>query len=325
MKKSSMKFRLVFATLLAGWCLLFFRCETTEKSMVRAVYLAQTETGVASALWYQAPEASADASEASAALQMVCAEGETLEKSLYAVQKHLPQTADYRLCDFLLVPQDVSDDLLSDYETLVLERGCGRTASRVVCVDLDPDELAQLSEQDDGMSDKLIEKLKSISARLPRLYQHSELALFSQLEFAEDGIELSETGFFRTPEKHVELNSNETELCLLLEKKPGNRTFWLNGERVTIRRCSVSVTLSGEQAVIRLDCQLPAGEPAPSDAQKEQMETLCNQTVESLWAQGIDLLSLQQRRALQDGGKQEFSPAKNACPQIRTDVQFLMF
>ena len=31
--------------LLAGWCLLFLRCESTEKSMVRAVYLAQTEQG----------------------------------------------------------------------------------------------------------------------------------------------------------------------------------------------------------------------------------------------------------------------------------------
>ena len=31
--------------LLTGWCLLFLRCESTEKSMVRAVYLAQTEQG----------------------------------------------------------------------------------------------------------------------------------------------------------------------------------------------------------------------------------------------------------------------------------------
>ena len=28
--------------LLAGWCFLFLRCESTEKSMVRAVYLSQT-------------------------------------------------------------------------------------------------------------------------------------------------------------------------------------------------------------------------------------------------------------------------------------------
>lgn len=41
--------------LLTGWCLLFLRCESTEKSMVRAVYLAQTEQGYQAGLLYQAP------------------------------------------------------------------------------------------------------------------------------------------------------------------------------------------------------------------------------------------------------------------------------
>ena len=84
--------------LLVGWCLLFLRCETTEKSMVRALYLAQNEATVTVGLLYQAPEASADASEASAAMQMRLAEESTLEKALSSVQKKLPQKADYRLC-----------------------------------------------------------------------------------------------------------------------------------------------------------------------------------------------------------------------------------
>ena len=62
--------RLTGMLLLVGWCLLFLRCETTEKSMVRALYLAQNEATVTVGLLYQAPEASADASEASAAMQM---------------------------------------------------------------------------------------------------------------------------------------------------------------------------------------------------------------------------------------------------------------
>ena len=66
------RFKLLFTALCVGWCVLFLRCETTEKSMVRAVYLARTETGTQVLLWYQAPEASADASEASAAVQMHC-------------------------------------------------------------------------------------------------------------------------------------------------------------------------------------------------------------------------------------------------------------
>ena len=89
--------------LLVGWCLLFLRCETTEKSMVRALYLAQNEATVTVGLLCQAPEASADASEASAAMQMRLAEESTLEKALSSVQKKLPQKADYRLCDFLIM------------------------------------------------------------------------------------------------------------------------------------------------------------------------------------------------------------------------------
>ena len=34
------KLRSLSAVLLIGWCLIFLRCETTEKSMVRALYLA---------------------------------------------------------------------------------------------------------------------------------------------------------------------------------------------------------------------------------------------------------------------------------------------
>ena len=49
--------------LLTGWCLLFLRCESTEKSMVRAVYLSQTGQGYQAGLLYQAPQAAADAAE----------------------------------------------------------------------------------------------------------------------------------------------------------------------------------------------------------------------------------------------------------------------
>ena len=89
--------------LLTGWCLLFLRCESTEKSMVRAVYLAQSEQGYQAGLLYQAPQAAADAADATAALQFVQAEGQTIERALDAAEQALPQTASYRLCDYLLL------------------------------------------------------------------------------------------------------------------------------------------------------------------------------------------------------------------------------
>ena len=77
--------------LLTGWCLLFLRCESTEKSMVRAVYLAQSEQGYQAGLLYQAPQAAADAADATAALQFVQAEGQTMERALAGQSRHCPK------------------------------------------------------------------------------------------------------------------------------------------------------------------------------------------------------------------------------------------
>ena len=127
--------------LLTGWCLLFLRCESTEKSMVRAVYLAQTEQGYQAGLLYQAPQAAADAADATAALQFVQAEGQTMERALDAAEQALPQTASYRLCDYLLLSK-AEEPLLTEYEQLVLRRGCGRTAARLLCAEGEIDRLA---------------------------------------------------------------------------------------------------------------------------------------------------------------------------------------
>ena len=78
------KLRSLSAVLLIGWCLIFLRCETTEKSMVRALYLAQKEQSITVGLLYQAPEAAADASEASGAVQLQLAQADTLAKALAA-------------------------------------------------------------------------------------------------------------------------------------------------------------------------------------------------------------------------------------------------
>ena len=67
--------------------------------MVRAVYLAQTEQAYQPRQLYQAPQAAADAADASAALQFVQAEGQTMERALDAAEQALPPTASYRLCD----------------------------------------------------------------------------------------------------------------------------------------------------------------------------------------------------------------------------------
>ena len=168
--------------LLVGWCLLFLRSETTEKSMVRALYLAQNEATVTVGLLYQAPEASADASEASAAMQMRLAEESTLEKALSSVQKKLPQKADYRLCDFLIISENTSEELLSAYESIVLESGRGRAAAKASILAVSTEELEKQLETAEGLPDRLLNELKQESGWMPRLYQHRDGMFWRKLQ-----------------------------------------------------------------------------------------------------------------------------------------------
>ena len=74
---------------------------------------------------------------------------------------------------------------------------------------------------------------------------------------------------------------------------------------------------------LRLDCQRGDETPQPGAAQCAQLARLCTQTVQSFWQQGIDLVHLQQRSALQYGVGREKITIKNDCPQLQTVVRFL--
>lgn len=313
--------------LLAGWCLLFLRCETTEKSMVRAVYLARQEERWAVGLVYQSPEAAADASDASGALRIAGGSGQTLETALAEAEAALPQTADYRLADYVLFPEQTEDTVLSAYEALVLEHGCGRTAARLSCTELDLETLTQACEKMESLPDKLLDKLKAESTAMPRLYAHTDSMLLPVLLLPEEGegeLTVSGSGAFRTQGGVVQrLTENETEAIRLLTGTPGSRTFWLDGRRVTVRRSTFSVTLQKQAVALRLDCQAAYGTPQPDEAQRQQLAELCSQAVQRCWQQGTDLLHLRERSLLSTGSADGFDPAKNACPQLQTDVVFL--
>ena len=292
--------RILLYAVLVGWCLLFLRCETTEKSMIRVVYLEQKEQTWSVGLLYQSPEAAADAAEASAALRIADGRGQTSETALAAAEAALPQTADYRLCDYVLFPEQTEDAVLAAYENLVLERGCGRTAARLSCTEFDLEILLQSCGKTETLPDKLLDKLKADSAAMPRLYAHEESMLLPVLclpEAQEGKVMVSGSGAFRTGSGAVQrLTENETEAFLLLTGTPGKRTFWLQGKRVTIRRCTVSVALRKQTATLRLDCQTAYGTPQPDAAQCQQLEELCLGVVRSCWQQGTDLLHLQEER-----------------------------
>ena len=305
--------------LLAGWCFLFLRCESTEKSMVRAVYLAQTEQGYQAGLLYQAPQAAADAAEASAALQFVWAKGQTMERALAAAEQALPQTASYRLCDYLLLPE-TEETLLTEYEQLVLRRGCGRTAAKLLCAE---GELNHPTAQA-TLPDALMAQIKAAPAA-PRLYQHNEPGLLPILRWNAETVTIQEGGVLHTVAGNALLPPEQAEIYRLLTGRSGTRQLWLEGERIGIRRCTVSVTLQKSQVLVRLDCQRAAHSPLPTQAQQQQLAVQCTALLQSCWQQGVDVLHLQAREALRSGSGASFDPTKNACPQWRTDVHFMLY
>ena len=306
--------------LLAGWCLLFLRCESTEKSMVRAVYLAQTEQGYQAGLLYQAPQAAADAAEASAALQFVQAEGQTMERALAAAEQALPQTASYRLCDYLLLPK-AEEALLTEYEQLVLRRGCGRTAARLLCAEGEIEHLATQA----ALPDNLMAQIKAAAPTAPRLYQHTEPGLLPILGWSAEEVSLQEGSVLHTVAGNTPLSPEQAEIYRLLTGQSGTRQLWLEGERIGIRRCIVSVTLQKAQVLVRLDCQRAAHSPLPTQAQQQQLAAQCTALLQSCWQQGVDVLHLQARAALRNSNSASFDPTKNACPQLRTDVHFMLY
>ena len=318
--KNAKAYKPLLFMLLAGWCLLFLRCESTEKSMVRAVYLSQTEQGYQAGLLYQAPQAAADAAEASAALQFVQAEGQTMEQALAGAEQALPQTASYRLCDYLLLPK-AEEPLLTEYEQLVLRRGCGRTAARLLCAEGETDHLAAQA----ALPDTLMAQLKAAAPTAPRLYQHTEPGLLPILWWSAEEVTIQEGGILHTVAGNTFFSPEQAEVYRLLTGQSGTRQLWLEGESIGIRRCTVSVTLQKGQVLVRLDCQRAAHSPLPTQAQQQQLTAQCTALLQSCWQQGVDVLHLQAREALRSGSGTSFDPTKNVCPQLRTDVHFMLY
>ena len=90
------------AGVLVVWLCLFLHWDNTEKSMIRALLVETNGDGWTVGLLYQFPEASADSSEAKAAIRLCIGRGPELSSAISAAEEALPQRADWRLCEYLL-------------------------------------------------------------------------------------------------------------------------------------------------------------------------------------------------------------------------------
>ena len=87
--------RLMAAGVLVVWLCLFLHWDNTEKSMIRALLVETNGDSWTVGLLYQFPEASADSSEARAAIRLCMGRGPELSSAISAAEEALPQRADW--------------------------------------------------------------------------------------------------------------------------------------------------------------------------------------------------------------------------------------
>lgn len=317
MSGSSRGLRLLAVGVLVLWCGVFLRMETTEKSMVRALLIQPQTDGWTVGLLYQFPEATPDASDAAADLRLCNAEGETLETALHQAEESLPQTANYRLCEYLLFGTGTTQKTLSEVEDLLQKEPVSRLSARIFL--LETEESGEEPEQ----AEVLLQAAKDSAAMASRLYESGGV-LLPILQLDSEGVEAAKEALLLTAEGETRLTAEETAMAGLLLERDGEQTFTLSDGVVTLRRCVVSVEVSGDRAEIVLTGQRKPGTAPVTEAQRQELEALCIRTVQRFWEGGADLLRLREVRALKEGSALS-EKTKNACPELRADVQMLKF
>lgn len=316
MSGSSRGLRLLAVGVLVLWCGVFLRMETTEKSMVRALLIQPQTDGWTVGLLYQFPEATPDASDAAADLRLCSAEGKTLETALHQAEKSLPQTANYRLCEYLLFGTGTTQKTLLEVEQLLQKEPVSRLSARIFL--LETEESGEEPEQ----AEVMLQAAKDSAAVASRLYESGGV-LLPILQLDSEGVEAAKEALLLTAEGEMRLTAEETAMAgLLLERD--EQTFTLSDGVVTLRRCVVSVEASGNHAEIVLTGQRKPGTAPVTEAQRQELEALCIRTIQRFWEGGADLLRLREVRALKEGSALS-ERTKNACPELRADVQMLKF
>ena len=317
--------RLLAVGLLLCWCGLFLRTDTTEKSMVRLIFAEPTETGWTVGLLYQFPEAAADSSDAEAMVRLGLGEGETPEKALLAAEEALPQQANYRLCEYLLLGPSWNGDALQALEPLIQQHPELRLSVKLLAAEFSGATLAAQAEEAELLPEQLLQTVKTAASTAPRLYQFRRDGgvLLPVLRLAGGEATLRDEGLLLSIRGAATLSAEETAMAALLLEQGSRTRIEAAGQMLTIRRSVCGVQVVGEGFAVDLTLQRRAGTPAPTEEQRQALQALCEATVRTCWDNGLDLLSLSAFRAQRDGPGQNALTTKNACPELRADVRFL--
>lgn len=316
-------FRLLVLGLLLCWCGLFLRGETSDKSMVRAMLVEQKGSAWNVGLLYQFPEAAADSSEADASVKFCFATGVTLERAQHAAESQLPQKANYRLCDYLLISTENTTDVLEVCTPLVQNHTELRVAVRVFAEEFGCDQLAASVQKNKALPEALLSNVKALALTAPHLYEQNEGLLLPVLEQDENGIECKDKILLLSKQGVAELSADKTQMALLLLGRGKEHSFWLNETLIRTRRAVYGVEKKGDGFLVHLNVQPKTGTTLPTAEQQKLFEALCAETIQTCWEQGLDLLSLDAVQALKTGTSDAIT-TKNACPQLWVDVAFWM-
>ena len=318
------RMRLLAAGVLTVWLCLFLHWENTEKSMIRALLVETKDDSWTVGLLYQFPEASADSSEAEAAIRLCVGRGPQLSAAIAAAEKALPQRADWRLCEYLFVEQDSVRRALPVCEELFLHQPCGRLASRMFGAGFSVETLEERAGASDVLPENLLQCVKNSAPSAPRLYEQGSGFVLPIVELEEEGAHCRPEALVVTPEQTGTLTEAQTEMVLLLQGRSrttaGEHRFMLGAGTLRLHRAFCGVEREGEDFLLRVNA-LARGE-LPPDAEKE-LKTLCEDTIRRCWTMGLDVSGLGAYQALRDGDLG--LTTKNVCPEIRADVRLMQF
>lgn len=316
--------RLLAAGVLTVWLCLFLHWENTEKSMIRALLVETKDDSWTVGLLYQFPEASADSSEAEAAIRLCVGRGPQLSAAISAAEKALPQRADWRLCEYLFAGQDSVRRVLPACEELFLHQPCGRLASRMFGAGFSVETLEERAEASDALPENLLQCVKNFAPSAPHLYEQGGGFVLPIVELEEESAHCSPEALVVTAEQTAQLTEAQTEMALLLQGRSrttaGEHRFVMDGGTLRLHRVFCGVEREGEGFLFRVNAL--ARSELPPDAE-EELKTLCEDTIRRCWVLGLDVSGLGACQALRDG--ELGLTTKNVCPEIRADVRLMRF
>lgn len=281
-----------------------------QKSFVRAVLLEPCDTGCTVGLLYQDVAASADASEAGEQLRIVAAQGRSLAEAFDAAERKLPESADYKLCDYTILCGAWNVNILRQYEEMLLSESTqGRLSASLYACDETIGILAESAEQFNGFTADWMDALVRQKALCPRLYGISQPAVVLPLLTVEDAMpgRQSEGALLLCTDGLVQkLDENAAQILWLLLERGGQRKFLLDDTQLVLERCRMVHMASTDRVCVRVEAVINAGNKDPEQI-AAQIETLAKKTLAACGDAGWYLLGMNAVNALAGNSAREGS------------------